>query len=171
MLQSSRLEDHMNNICIDQLLCTRPSFEHKYMNNIKKLYQYADKCDDQQNLKDILDATMVSTIKGVTYNSPNVPLTSTPVKKPSARKSLCLLTNIFNVKPKTEKRRIVAAKSKRRAMKVGTSHCTKKIERKGHSKINEQIKRNLYAWITCHPQVFQSPISNDYLKVMFDDQK
>ena len=28
----------------------------------------------------------------------------------------------------------------------------------------------MYAWITCHPQVFQSPISNDCLKVMFDDQ-
>ena len=40
-----------------------------------------------------------------------------------------------------------------------------------HSKINEQIKRNLYAWITRHPQVVQSPISNDCIKVMFDDQK
>ena len=33
-----------------------------------------------------------------------------------------------------------------------------------------QIKRNLYTWITRHPQVFQSPISNDCLKVMLDDQ-
>ena len=41
---------------------------------------------------------------------------------------------------------------------------------KGHSKINGQIKRNLYAWITRHPRVIQSPISNDCLKVMFDDQ-
>ena len=37
-------------------------------------------------------------------------------------------------------------------------------------KINEQIKRNIYAWITRHPQVFQSPISNDCLRVMFDYQ-
>ena len=43
------------------------------------------------------------------------------------------------------------------------------IKRKGHSTINEQIKRNLYAWITRHPQVVRSPISNDCLKVMFDD--
>ena len=28
----------------------------------------------------------------------------------------------------------------------------------------------MYAWITRHPQVFQSPISNDCLKVVFDDQ-
>ena len=46
----------------------------------------------------------------------------------------------------------------------------KKIKRKGHSKINEQIKCNLYTWITRHPQVVQSPISNDCLKVMLDDQ-
>ena len=96
--------------------------------------------------------------------------TSTPVKKPSARKSLCLFTNILDVKPKTEKRHIVAAKSKRRAMNVGTIQWTKKTRRKGNSKINEQIKRNLYAWITRHTQVFQSPISNYCLKVMFDDQ-
>ena len=72
-------------------------------------------------------------------------MTSTPVKTPSARKSLCLFTNILDVKPKTENCRIVDAKSKRRAMKVVTSQWTKRINQKGRSKINEQIKRNLYA--------------------------
>ena len=105
----------------------------------------------------------------VTDNSPNVPITPTPIKNPSASKSLCLFTKLLDVKPKTAKRRIVATKYKRRAMKVGYSQVTKK-KRKRHSKINEQIKRNLYAWITRHPQVVQSPISNDCLKVMFDDQ-
>ena len=42
-------------------------------------------------------------------------------------------------------------------------------KRKEHSKINDQIKRNLYTWITRHPQVIQSLISNDFLKVMLDD--
>ena len=95
---------------------------------------------------------------------------STPVKKPSPRKSLCLFTNILNVENKIEKRRVGSEKSKRRFMKVGNSLWTNKIKRKGYSKINEQIKRNLYAWITRNPQVVQSPISNDCLKVMFDDQ-
>ena len=45
------------------------------MNNIKNIYQHAGKCDDQQNLKDIIDADMVSTPEGVTYNSPNAPMT------------------------------------------------------------------------------------------------
>ena len=46
----------------------------------------------------------------------------------------------------------------------------KEKKRKEHSKINEHIKLNLYTWITRHPQVVQSPISNHCLKSMFDDQ-
>ena len=75
MLQSSRLEDHIKNIGIDQSLCTRSSFEQKYMNNIKKIYQHAGNCDDQNNNKGILDAVMVSTQEGVVDDSPNVPMT------------------------------------------------------------------------------------------------
>ena len=67
---------------------------------------------------------MVSTPEGVTDNRPNVPMTSTPLKKPIARKSLCLFTNILDVKPKKAKHRIMATKSKRRAMKLGTSQWT-----------------------------------------------
>ena len=48
---------------------------------------------------------MVSTTEELTDDSPNFPMTSTPVKKPSARKSLCLFTNMLNVKKKTTKRR------------------------------------------------------------------
>ena len=42
-------------------------------------------------------------------------------------------------------------------------------ENKKRTFINNQIKRNFYTWITRHPPVFQSPISNDCLKVMLDD--
>ena len=89
--------------------------QHKY------IYQHAGKCYDQQNLKDIINSDMVSTPEYVTYYSPNVPMKSTPVKKPSARKSLCLFTNILYVKKKKAKRRIGAAESKRRVMEVGNS--------------------------------------------------
>ena len=95
-------------------------------------------------LRDILDDAMVSTIKVVTYYSPNVPMTSTAVKKPSAGKSLCLFTNILDVKKKTEKYCIGAAKSKRRAMKASNSLRNKKTKVKGNSKINDKIKRNIY---------------------------
>ena len=56
-------------------------------------------------------------------------------------------------------------------MKVVTSQWTKgKKKLKEHSNINYHIKRNMYAWITHHLQVVQSPISNEFLKVMLDDQ-
>ena len=86
MLQSSRLEDHMKTIGINRSSFNMSTFEHKCMNNIKKIYQHTGKYDGQQKLKDIIDAAILSTIEGVTDNSPNVHMTSTPVKKPSARK-------------------------------------------------------------------------------------
>ena len=121
ILQSSRLEDHTKTIGIDQSSFTRSSFEHRYMNNIKKIYQHAGKFDDQQNLKYIIETALLSTPEGFTDNSPNLPMSSTTVKKPSARKSLCLFTNILAVKPTKEKLRFVAAKSRRKAMKVCNS--------------------------------------------------
>ena len=72
MLQSSRLEDHMKTIGIDQSSFARSSFENRCMNNIKNIYQHAGKCDDQQNLKDIIDAAILSTPEGVIDNSPNI---------------------------------------------------------------------------------------------------
>ena len=170
MLQSSLLEDHMNTIDIDKSSFNVSYFEHKCMNNIKKIYQHAGKCDYQQNLNDILEAALISNPEGVIYNSPNVHMPSSPVKKPSASKSQCLFTNILDVKPKTAKHRFVAEKSRRKDMKVGNSLWTNKIKRKGHSKINEQIKHSLYAWITRLHQFFLSPISNGYLKFLLDDQ-
>ena len=50
---------------------------------------------------------------------------SKPVKKPSASKSLCLFTNILDDKPTTAKRRFVAAKLKRKSIKVCNSLWTK----------------------------------------------
>ena len=61
MLQSPRLEDHMKTIGIDQSLCKISSFERKCLNNIINIYQHACKCNYQQNLRNILDAAMVST--------------------------------------------------------------------------------------------------------------
>ena len=95
------------------------------MNNIKNIYQHAVNFDDQQNLKDILEAALRSTPYGFTDSSPNVHMPSTPVKNPSASKSLCLFTNILDVQPKTAKRRFVAAKSRRKYMKVCNSLWTK----------------------------------------------
>ena len=62
----------MQTIGIDQASFARSSFEHRCMNNIKNIYQHAGKCDDQQNLKDIINAAILSTPEGFTDISPNV---------------------------------------------------------------------------------------------------
>ena len=94
MLQSPRVKNHVQTIVIDQSLSNNAIYEHKCLENIKKLYKQASKCDDQKQFKEILEATMVSTPEGFTDDSPISPMKSTPVKKLIARKSLCLFTNI-----------------------------------------------------------------------------
>ena len=64
---------------------------------------------------------MVSTPVGVTNNSTRSPMTPTTVKKPSARKSLCIFTNILDVKKKTNICRVRSAKSNCKAIKSGTT--------------------------------------------------
>ena len=59
---------------------------------------------------------MVSTPEGFNNNSPISPMKPTPVKKPSARKSLCMLTNILYVNKKNAYRRVGATQSKRKAI-------------------------------------------------------
>ena len=49
MSQSPRLKDHMKNIGVDQPVSNGASFEHNFLNNIKKIYQHTGNCDDQQN--------------------------------------------------------------------------------------------------------------------------
>ena len=64
---------------------------------------------------------MVLTQKEVTYDSPNVPMTSSPVNNSSAKKSLFLFNNIFNVEKKTAKLCFGTAKSKHRSKKVSNT--------------------------------------------------
>ena len=81
---------------------------------------------------------------------------------------MCLFTNILDVKNKTATRRFGADKYKRKSNKYGTTPWALKQKRKLNSKIDEQIKRSLYNWIMHHPQVVQSPIVNNCLKVKID---
>ena len=84
MLQSPRLKYHVQTIGIDQSLSNNAIYEHKCLENIKKLYKKSGKCDGQQQFKDIIEDAMESTPKGFTNNSPISPRTSTSFKKPSA---------------------------------------------------------------------------------------
>ena len=60
---------------------------------------------------------MFYTPEGFTNDSPITPMTSTPVNKPSDRKSLCLFTNIIDLKNKTATCKVGAVKSKRKTFK------------------------------------------------------
>ena len=61
----------------------------------QKLYKQSGKCDDQQQIKYILQADMVYTPEVLTDNSPISTMTSTQFKKTHTRKSLCLFTKVF----------------------------------------------------------------------------
>ena len=98
ILQSRILKDHVHTIGIDQSLSNDVIYGHKCLENLKKLYKKSGKCDDQQQIKDILEAAMVYTPEGITKNSPISPMTSTQVKKPSVQESLCMFTNDLEVK-------------------------------------------------------------------------
>ena len=85
MLQSPRLKYHMKTIGIEQSLCNTYYFDHKCLNNIRKIYQHTGKCNDQQNLKDIIDDSIVYIPEEITYDSPSLPVTQQQFKK-KARK-------------------------------------------------------------------------------------
>ena len=46
MLQSPRLKDHVQTIGIDQYLINNVLYKQKYLENIKKVYKQAGKCDN-----------------------------------------------------------------------------------------------------------------------------
>ena len=54
---------------LNQSLGYSAIYEHRCLENIKKLYKYSGKCDDWQQYKAILEAAMVSTTSVFTENS------------------------------------------------------------------------------------------------------
>ena len=75
MFQSLRLKYHVQTINIDQYLSNNTLHEQKCLENIKKLYKQAGKCDEQQQFKYILEADMVSAPEVFTDDSPISPTT------------------------------------------------------------------------------------------------
>ena len=70
IFQSPRLKYYVQNIGIYQSLSNNAIYEHKYLENIRKLYKQAGQFDDQQQFKDIIEALMVSTPESFNDNSP-----------------------------------------------------------------------------------------------------
>ena len=85
-------------------------YKHRCLENIKKLYTSAGKCDGQQQYKYIIEASLVSNPGIFTNNIPMSPGPSVTVRYPSARKSLRLFTEVLDVKNKSAVRRLGSAK-------------------------------------------------------------
>ena len=95
------------------------------------------------------------------YNSPISHGPPIIVINTSARKSLCLFTEVLDTKKKTAVHQVGDTKSKRKAIKAGSMLWSSIPNRKGNTKRNEKVEKYLYNWILQHPQVVQSPIFND----------
>ena len=87
----------------------------------QKLYNKLVSVTTRNNSNIFLRLICFSTPEGSTDDIPVHPMTSTPVNKPSAIKSLCIFTNILDVKNKTDTCQVGAAKSKRKAIKYRTT--------------------------------------------------
>ena len=85
----------------DRSLSNIALYEHRCLENIKKLYKLSEKCDDKQKYKSMIEANMVSTPEEFNENSPMSSGQSVPAKQYFVRKSLRQFTETFDIKPKT----------------------------------------------------------------------
>ena len=79
------MKQHIVTIGVYQLLSNSAIYEHRCLENIKKLYKYDGKCEDQQQYKDIIEAAMVYTPAVFTDYSPISPGQYMTVKNSSAQ--------------------------------------------------------------------------------------
>ena len=79
-----------------------------------------------------------------------------------------MFNNVLDFNKKTAYPQVGDTKSKLKEIKFGNKPRALKQKQRGNSKIDEQINKSLYKWIMHHPQVLQSPIVNDCMKVKID---
>ena len=78
----NNLKQHIVTIGVYQLLSNSAIYEHRCLENIKKLYKYYGKCDDKKQYKAIIEAEMVSNNEAFTDNNPMSPSQYMTVKSP-----------------------------------------------------------------------------------------
>ena len=82
---NNNLKQHIVTIGVYLSLSNSAIYEHRCLENIKKFYKYDGKCEDQQQYKDIIRATMVYTLERFTDYSPISPGQYMTVKMSSAK--------------------------------------------------------------------------------------
>ena len=113
---------------------------------------------------------MVYTTKGFTDNSPIPSSQYMTVKKTSTRKTRSQFLDTLEIKPKTAVGRFCAAKPNQKAIRYGRMLWYSIPKIRGHSKINQQVKKYLCNWIIKSPQVVYLLIENDCPKMSIDGQ-
>ena len=145
-------------IGVYQLLSNSAMYELSCLENVKKLYKYSGKCDDQQQYKAIIKAAKIYTTKNLTENLPIDVDTLETLKNPGARKSLSQFLELLDVKKAV--RILGAPKTERKAIRKGSDLWSSIRNQRGNTKINSCLKQALYSWVLHHLQVVHSPISN-----------
>ena len=101
LLQLERPKNIWLSLEFKKLLSNSEMYEHRCLENIKKLYKYSGKSDEQQHYKAIIEAAMVYNLEGFIDNSPISPSQFVTVKNPSAGKSLRQFLYTLEVKYNT----------------------------------------------------------------------
>ena len=94
-------------------------YEHRCLENINKLCKTIGKCENQQQHKTMIKATMLLTPERCTKNSPIKTNPSVSTKETIARKPFCKFKDILDVKHQTDVSRFGSAKETRKAMCCG----------------------------------------------------
>ena len=85
----------MVTIGVEQYLSDNDLYEHRCLENNKKLYKPSDKFDDQQKFKAIIEAEIFSITRGFTEKIPMDMGTQVTMKKLSERNSPSQFLAIF----------------------------------------------------------------------------
>ena len=168
MMQSPQLKYHVQTIGIDQPLRNNAIYEHKCLENINNHTNKLVSVSTSNNSKILLRLLWFLLLKKSPMTFLYLPWYQNQSRNHVLENHCVFFTNILDVKKKTANCWVGDAKSKRKAIKYGNTPRGLKQNQKGNSKINEQINKSSYNWIIHNPQVVQSPIVNDFLKLNID---
>ena len=121
MLQSLKLKYCVQTIGIDQSLSDNDLHEHKCLENIKKLYKKLVSVTTSNNPKILLRLLWFLLLKDSPITVPYIPWHHDQSRKKDLENHCVFSLNFLDVNKKTSTRQSGAAKSKRKAIKYGTT--------------------------------------------------
>ena len=161
MLHSEQLKYHVVTIGIEQYLGNSDLYEDICLENIKKLYKYSGKCDDQHKYKAILESDISSTPKGITDNIPIYVGTSGTMENPSEINPPSQFLALLDFKNGSFWKNC-------NSIHIDSALWNSNIKRRRHWKIKSSVQQDVYTWVFYHTQIVQYPISNHWFMLSID---